>query len=192
LIAYQDSGSAAGREFSSTRQATLKILTRIETAVYATILDHYKLHERRDAFPGYERIADAGEVLRRRTAIPCVLSLEYKGVRRCGSGDSVLSIVGTADTPTSTARTSTKLRCPGAPRRASPARAERQSASETDLDAPALRRRTGDHTELIAPRPMLARPHARPTAPRRQVRVATECFGAERALAPACVCKPTG
>jgi hypothetical protein len=76
VIAYQD--SKRGRKELLHWQATLsKELTRTETAVYATILDHYN-HERRDAFPGYERIAELAKCCRK-TAIRAVLVLELAG-----------------------------------------------------------------------------------------------------------------
>ncbi len=155
VIAYQD--SKRGRKELLHWQATLsKDLTRTETAVYATILDHYN-HERRDAFPGYERIAELAKCCRR-TAIRAVLSLDYKGFVGV---ERRFRLVDRWDGRYRHDRSNVYRFSDGAPVEAS---AHNDSASETDLDAPADDG-TGDHTELIAPRPMLARPHARPTAP---------------------------
>ena len=52
-------------------------LTRTQTKVYETILIHYN-HERQDAWPGYELIAELAKCSRR-TAIRCVLVLEDTG-----------------------------------------------------------------------------------------------------------------
>ena len=76
VLAYQD--TKRGRQELLRWQAILaKALTRTQTTVYETILVHYN-HERRDAWPGYERIAELAKCSRR-TAIRCVLVLEDAG-----------------------------------------------------------------------------------------------------------------
>jgi hypothetical protein len=76
ILAHQE--NKRGRQDLLRWQATLSdALTRTETKVFETILAHYN-YERRDAFPGYELIAELSKCCRR-TAIRAVLVLKLTG-----------------------------------------------------------------------------------------------------------------
>ena len=76
VVAHQD--TKRGRQELLRWQAILSpSLTRTQTAVHDAILLHYN-HERKDAWPGYELIAELAKCSRR-TAIRCVLVLEDEG-----------------------------------------------------------------------------------------------------------------
>jgi hypothetical protein len=155
VIAYQD--SKRGRKELLHWQATLsKDLTRTQTKVYDTILDHYN-HERRDAFPGYNLIAELAKCCRR-TAIRAVLALErtgFLGVERR------FRLVDRWEGRYRHDRSNAYRFPDGAPVDAS---ARNGGASETGLDAP-TDDGTGDRTELILPRPNIAPSPPRPTPP---------------------------
>jgi hypothetical protein len=76
VIAHQ--GTKHGRQELLREQAIVSLtLTRTQTVVFERILGHYN-YDRRDAFPGYELIAERAKCSRR-TAIRSVLALEEAG-----------------------------------------------------------------------------------------------------------------
>jgi hypothetical protein len=155
VIAYQD--SKHGRKELLRWQATLsKDLTRTQTAVYATILDHYN-HERRDAFPGYERIAELAKCCRK-TVIRAVLVLSVTGFLTV---ERRFRLVDRWEGRYRHDRSNAYRFPDGAPVDAS---ARNGGANEASLDAPADDG-TGDHTQLVLPRPNGAPPPPRPTPP---------------------------
>ena len=76
VLAHQDTKSGR-RELLRWQAILATSLTRMQTTVHDVLLLHYN-YERRDAWPGYERIAELAKCSRR-TAIRCVLVLEGKG-----------------------------------------------------------------------------------------------------------------
>jgi helix-turn-helix protein len=150
IIARQD--SKYGRKDLLHWQATFaQALTRTETAVYDALLDHYN-HQRRDAFPGYERIAELAKCCRR-TAIRAVLVLEVTGFVTV---ERRFRLVDRWDGLFRHDRTNVYRFADGAPAEASAPNGE---ANEASCDAP------GDPTAPSRLAPDLAPTPPRPTAP---------------------------
>ena len=126
-------------------QATLsKELTRTETAVYDTILDHYN-YERRDAFPGYDLIAELSKCCRK-TAIRAVFVLELAGFVTV---ERRYRLVDRWDGRYRHDRTNVYRFADGAPAEA-PAR--NSGANEASCDAP-VDEGAHEHAEPTSPRP---------------------------------------
>jgi hypothetical protein len=155
VIAYKD--SKYGRKALLHWQAILSgTLTRMQTDVYKSVLEHYN-HERRDAFPGYVRIAKFAKCSRR-SAIRAVLVLEAAGFLTVKRRFRVLD---RSEGEHRYDRTNHYRFPDGAPVEAS---ACGGSANEASCDTP-VDEGANDRAAPSPPRPNVAPTPPRPTAP---------------------------
>jgi hypothetical protein len=155
VIAYQE--SKYGRKELLRWQTTFSnALTRTQTAIHHTLLDHYN-HERGDAFPGYRRIAELSKCSIR-TAIRGVQALERTGFVTI---ERRFRLMDRWDGRYRHDRTNVYRFVSGTPVEAS---ASGGSANEASCDTP-VDETADDRAEPSPPRPTIAPAPPRPTHP---------------------------